>query len=304
MLFAGVVSASSMWGTYKGNQIIKVKDMNGNELVVQDVPAISYQGRTMVPISMLKQLGVQVEWVGKTQTVYVTLPNGASSTANNYDAISIAKQVSSKGFEFVDMVSDGKGFIQITFYYNHALDSMPDDVFDLALSLSAKSAAESTRIIDINNVELSVLTDYIRDFKAGKITADQLLKQYRYNEQSANNSNSGSAQTQVSPSSYPELYSNDGKTFLGILTSNEFESDGVFNEFGTYGSKFSSDSIWNEFGDYGSKFSSESAFNKFASEPPIIVFNGKIIGYLTVNENIKNGISPYSLLKWLEDNGY
>lgn len=102
----------------------------------------------------------------------------------------------------------------------------------------------------------------------------------------------------------PSLYSNDGKTFLGKLTSNTFDSDSVFNEFGDYGSEFSSKSIWNEFSDYGSEFSDKSAFNKFATKPPIIVLSGKTVGYLTINSTIKNAISPVGLLEYAKKQGY
>ncbi|MCI1958819.1 MAG: hypothetical protein LKJ25_04245 [Clostridia bacterium] len=92
------------------------------------------------------------------------------------------------------------------------------------------------------------------------------------------------------------LYSNDGKTFLGSLSTNEFDSDSIWNEFGTYGSKYSSKSIWNEFGTYGSKYSSESAFNDFALTPPIIVDgNGNFVGYLTSNTSKPNGYTIYEI---------
>lgn len=91
------------------------------------------------------------------------------------------------------------------------------------------------------------------------------------------------------------LVAEDG-TYLGKLTTNEFDSDSIFNEFGTYGSKFSSKSIWNEFGTYGSMFSSQSAFNDFTFTPPYIVASdGTIYGRLTTNKFISGAISPYSI---------
>jgi len=49
---------------------------------------------------------------------------------------------------------------------------------------------------------------------------------------------------------------------LGKLSTNEFDSDSIYNEFGSYGSKFSSTLIWNEFSEYEIEFSSKSAFNE------------------------------------------
>lgn len=101
------------------------------------------------------------------------------------------------------------------------------------------------------------------------------------------------------------LYSSDGKTYLGKLTSNEFDLDSIFNSYGIYGSKYSINSIWNEFGAYGSKFSSTSAFNEFAFEPPVISDEkGNIIGRLTINTTISGAISPFGLKEALKKLGY
>jgi len=88
-------------------------------------------------------------------------------------------------------------------------------------------------------------------------------------------------------------------TYLGKL-SNEFDSESIFNEFGTYGNEFSSSSIWNEFSTFGNEFNSYSPFNEFSSNPPMLIKNGKIIAYLTVNKSIKGAISP-NLLKAVKD---
>lgn len=91
------------------------------------------------------------------------------------------------------------------------------------------------------------------------------------------------------------LYSNDGKIFIGEISSNKFDTNNIWNTYGTYGSKYSTKSIWNTYGTYGSKYSNESAFNKFASSPPVIYDNtGTFIGYLTINQ-FKN--KAYTIVK-------
>jgi len=95
------------------------------------------------------------------------------------------------------------------------------------------------------------------------------------------------------------LAQDPGNTFLGKI-DNEFSSESIFNEFGTYGSEFSSISIWNEFSSYGSEFSSFSAFNEFTSTPPMLIKNGKVIGYLTRNKFMRGGLSP-NILRALKD---
>jgi hypothetical protein len=79
------------------------------------------------------------------------------------------------------------------------------------------------------------------------------------------------------------LYADDGKwTYLGRLT-NQFDSQSIYNQFGTYGSQFSSLSVYNEFGQYGSPYGQYSAFNPYANHPPILVKNDVALAYFTVN---------------------
>lgn len=88
----------------------------------------------------------------------------------------------------------------------------------------------------------------------------------------------------------------DDKQYLGLIAS-KYNSESVFNEYGTYGSKYSSNSIWNEYGHYGGTYSSFSPFNPYSTKPPQVVKNNKTVGRLTVNKSVKGGISPYYLQK-------
>lgn len=89
-------------------------------------------------------------------------------------------------------------------------------------------------------------------------------------------------------------------TMLGKIT-NKFDSDSIFNDYGTYGNPYSSNSIWNQYSTFGNQFSSYSPFNQFSTTPPMIIKNGKVMGYLSSNKSIQNSISP-NLLKALCDN--
>jgi hypothetical protein len=96
------------------------------------------------------------------------------------------------------------------------------------------------------------------------------------------------------------LLANDGQ-YLGKLSLNRFDSESIFNEFGSFGSKFSSTSIWNTFSNYGSAFSSLSPFNKFTNTPPMIYLHGKKFGYLTKNKFLGlNSVSPDEIELWLK----
>ncbi len=99
------------------------------------------------------------------------------------------------------------------------------------------------------------------------------------------------------------IIAQDGEnTYLGKIASS-FDSESIFNEFGTYGSEFSSTSIWNEFGKFGSEFNSNSATNEFTATPPMIIKSRKLLGYLTANKAIKSSISP-NMLKALCKGAY
>jgi hypothetical protein len=89
-------------------------------------------------------------------------------------------------------------------------------------------------------------------------------------------------------------------TKLGNVT-NSYDSDSIFNEYGTYGSQYSSSSIWNEYGTFGSEYSQYSPFNAYSSNPPMIIKQGQIIGYLSANKRINNSVTPNLLKALCED---
>ncbi|MFB6364568.1 hypothetical protein ACFCP7_10940 [Paenibacillus elgii] len=73
ILMTGVVDASGLNGDYKGNPIVKVTS-NGKPLDAGGVPAMIYDGNTLVSISLLRQLGASVTWDGDVYQVDVKLP--------------------------------------------------------------------------------------------------------------------------------------------------------------------------------------------------------------------------------------
>lgn len=68
----------------------------------------------------------------------------------------------------------------------------------------------------------------------------------------------------------------DHDVFLGKLNADCYDSESIWNEYGTYGSEYSSYSPWNE----------------YASTPPVVVDSrGNFYGYLTANEFISQRYS-------------
>lgn len=84
------------------------------------------------------------------------------------------------------------------------------------------------------------------------------------------------------------IYVDNGSkhVYLGCFSCNPYNSNSIWNEFGSFGSEFSSSSIWNDFGTYGSEFSSTSPWNEYSSSNPVLVDkDGGFYGYFTCNQS-------------------
>jgi hypothetical protein len=79
LLSCNVANASSLHGDFEGSPIVKLTS-NGHEMKIDDVPAINYNGRTMVPIYLLNQIGAETKWNESTYSVNVKLPEPKGST--------------------------------------------------------------------------------------------------------------------------------------------------------------------------------------------------------------------------------
>ena len=88
------------------------------------------------------------------------------------------------------------------------------------------------------------------------------------------------------------IYAQDSSnTYLGKISSH-YDSDSIFNTYGNFGSKYSSNSLWDTYGNFGDNYSDFSAQNRTANKPPIIVKQGRVIGYLSGNKSIQPSVSP------------
>lgn len=98
------------------------------------------------------------------------------------------------------------------------------------------------------------------------------------------------------------LFAQDNnQQFLGYITDNEYVSNSIVNQYGTYGSQYSTTSIINEYSQYGSEYGMYSAYNKYASSPPVICEyrsdgNYYAIAYLTKNTAKTPRVDPDLLL--------
>lgn len=109
----------------------------------------------------------------------------------------------------------------------------------------------------------------------------------------------------ASSGSDPELDNLEGTTLqvkgvmLGKVTRNRFDTAGLSNSFGNYGSRYSSTSIFNQYSQYGGPYGPYSPFNPYSAEPPVFVRNGREISYLTANVYLKPRVDPQRFIAWL-----
>ena len=98
------------------------------------------------------------------------------------------------------------------------------------------------------------------------------------------------------------LVAADGQ-FLGLLSSNQYCSEGVMNQYGLYGSKYSSTSIFNKYSSYGSEYNQLSPFNPYSQTPPKIFLRGQYVGFLSVNRFLSNRLDPHQLFDFIINKG-
>ena len=87
----------------------------------------------------------------------------------------------------------------------------------------------------------------------------------------------------------------DGGVYLGKLGPS-WLSDSIFNSSSQYSSSWSSESIFNDSSKFGNSYSDTSVFNDLASNPPVIVSDSGIIGYLSIGPSWHSDrYSPYDI---------
>ena len=93
---------------------------------------------------------------------------------------------------------------------------------------------------------------------------------------------------------------------MGNATSSQFDSQGVCDQSGLYGSTYSITSIHDQFGPYGSLYSVTSAYDMLTSTPPFLycVTSGAVLNYVTKNTFLPNRIDPDNLCAVLAGAGY
>ncbi len=187
-----------------------------------------------------------------------------------------------------------------TLYGNNIVNGTPVTVKEL-YKYTSHNPLTATRYKHLDLIKC--LGDVKFDSNTNSFTIDPYLAVSTSNNTNSTSQAANSAPT-LSSANFPwYLYSNDGVTYLGKLTTNTYDSDSIWNTYGKYGSQYQANSIWNTYGKYGSQYSATSAFNEYAVTPPKIVDSkGYFVGYLTTNTYKQYGITIEQLKQFLIEN--
>lgn len=181
MAFAGVASAASLWGTYKGNQIIRLT-VNGNPVKVSDVPALSYQGRTMVPVYLLQQAGVNYKWDGKNQTVNITkTPDSAQDVKDLVTVSDYYNSLASLGDQIRGLSEHLRLVYEANKYgYDYTFDyKMFNDIIDTYNAANKESGTISATLKLYDKDLTTILNNYaesLEEFKNAFIQLDNYIQ--------------------------------------------------------------------------------------------------------------------------------
>lgn len=164
----GVVSAASLWGTYKGFPKVRLT-LGGQAIATQGTPAINLQGSTMVPLSALKSAGVSYTYDAKKQTVDLK-PAGANLVKLTEDVMALGGD----GITLTDIEGDMTAVVYYPSMYGFDEDWTDiDQIFKKLTPLGAVYMRVFYTENDEENMIEIKTSDYDK-FLKGAITDDQL----------------------------------------------------------------------------------------------------------------------------------
>jgi hypothetical protein len=88
-----------------------------------------------------------------------------------------------------------------------------------------------------------------------------------------------------------QLWSSADGQFLGLLSSDQHDTNSISNLYGIYGSLHDTCSIRNPHGLYGGIHGGHSPYNPYCGKPPVVSYQNQIVLVITRNTNIQtNGL--------------
>ncbi|WP_261303420.1 copper amine oxidase N-terminal domain-containing protein [Paenibacillus andongensis] len=183
LCFTGVVSASSIHGEYNGDPIVNVL-FGAKELQVEDVPATIRDGRTLVPLYLLKQTGASVAWDSEKYNVDLAIPNPMKDFASNIHSFNEkAKEHSAKN---VQLISNEYGlYMKIDLIVSNDSNKDNDNIIFLS-SLVANSPADMLIVSKLLNNKvmgfIAINRTDAEEFLKNKTPEFDYIKKWRYQQ--------------------------------------------------------------------------------------------------------------------------
>lgn len=183
LCFTGVVNASSIHGEYKGDPIVNVL-FTGKELLVEDVPATIRDGRTLVPLYLLKQTGASVTWDSEKYDVDLSFPNPMKDFASNIPSYNAkAKEHSAKNVQLI--YNEYGSYIKIDLELSNDSNKDNDNIIFLS-HFVANSPADMLIVSTMHNHRvmsfIAINRTDVEEFLKNKTSDFEYIKKWRYQQ--------------------------------------------------------------------------------------------------------------------------
>lgn len=177
LLLTSVVSAAALWGQYKGYDVIRLT-VGGKTIKATDAPAINFNSRTMIPIYMLKEAGINYSWDQSKRTVDIksTSSNSFNPTQATIDIINLG------GYGVTISPIDNATTATVYFEEKNGFEGDWGNIYQIFLKLS-DFRSEYSRLVyvsgetTIGTVEIETVNLF--NLRNGVITDEQLVKLWK-----------------------------------------------------------------------------------------------------------------------------
>lgn len=167
-LVTGAVSAASLWGSFKGNAIVKTT-IGGTVFKPSGTPAIQFNGQPLIPLSVLDKAGIKYTYDKSKLTVDVKKPAAPAA-----DPVTLAKEIIDNYGSGVTFMKDYGVMVAVS--YLTQIDDYDSDwyYFDQIFQRLSKFNAQESRVVYVNADgeeigTVSIESKAYRDFMSGKI---------------------------------------------------------------------------------------------------------------------------------------
>ncbi|MEW9702365.1 stalk domain-containing protein [Paenibacillus sp. SI8] len=205
LCFSGIVSASSIHGDYNGDPIVNVLSQ-GKELKVEDVPATIRDGRTLVPLYLLKQAGASVKWDADTYTVDLTFPNPVEDFTSKLQLLKAkAADYDAKNIQLI--YNEYGSYLKVDLEQSN--DSNKDN--DHIIALSSFVSTSPAELLVVNRIHNNKTIDFFiinkadaEEFAKKKLSEYEFMMKWRHEIVSATTDLSAPNMPPVAPTPTPK----------------------------------------------------------------------------------------------------